>query len=232
MHPHNLIRTLLFCLIFTTPIVGQKQKAPTGGRVAIVVDERLAALRATPQLNGKLIRRIGLGRLVAIRSAKRDQDGIVFYLVNLTTRTHGWIQREAVVSPLHEDDAHRLLDLIKNSADFDRISRARIFLDHFPRSPYRPEVLLILADAAEEASVKLSRDASRRVVRPTVAPEFSYFLNYTGLDRYNRLGVRFVFDSKSKRFHYDGTAWREIVRHYPRAREVVQARERLELLNQ
>jgi len=228
MHPHILTRTLLVCLIFTTPIVAKKQKAPPGGRVAIVVDERLAALRATPQLNGKLIRRISRGRLVAIRSAKRDQDGLVFFLVNVTTRTHGWIQREAVVSPLYKDDAHRLLDLIKSSSDFDRISRARIFLDHFQRSPDCPKVLLVLGDAAEEASAKLSREAARRVIGPAAAPEFSYFMNYSGLDRYNRQGVRFVFDREQKRFHYDGTAWREIVRRYPNSIQATEAKQRLD----
>ena len=227
MHPHNLTRTLLVCLIFTTPIVAQKQKVPPGGRVAIVVDERLAALRATPQLNGKLIRRLGRGRLVAIRSAKRNQDGIVFFLVNLTTRTHGWIQREAVVSPLYKDDAHRLLDLIKSSTEFDRIARARIFLDHFQRSPDCPEVLLVLGDAAEEASAKLSREAARRVIGPTAVPEFSYFMNYSGLDRYNRQGIRFVFDRDTKRFHYDGASWSEILRRYPRSAEATEARQRL-----
>ena len=106
--------------------------------------------------------------------------------------------------------------------------RARIFLEHFPRSTYRPEVLLLLGDAAEQASSRLSRDATRRMTGELAAPEFSYLLNHTGLDRYNRQGVRFVFDRSNKRLHYDGWSWREIVRRYPRSPEATEARHRLQ----
>jgi hypothetical protein len=96
MIPHKLTLCLLIFLLQLT-CFGQK-KAPTGGRLAVVVDERLAALRATPQLNGTLVRRLSRGRLVAVRSAKTSADGIIFLLVNVSSRTHGWIQRDAVVS--------------------------------------------------------------------------------------------------------------------------------------
>ena len=218
-------------LLFPSEVSGQQRHPPTGGRIAVVVDERLSALRSTPQLSGQLLRRIGRGRLVAIRGAKTSQEGIVFFLVNVSSRTHGWIQREAVMSPSHPRDDQKLLNLIKSSAEFDRIARARVFLDQFPRSPLRSEVLLILGDAAQEAAARLSRDATRRInkdeIQSSDAPLFSYFLNYTGLDRYNRQGVKFVFDSVTKQFHYDGTAWREILRRYPKSPEAVEARERL-----
>jgi hypothetical protein len=218
-------------LLFPVEMSGQQRHPPTGGRIAVVVDERLSALRSTPQLSGKLLRRIGRGRLVAIRGAKMSQDGIVFFLVNVTSRTHGWIQREAVLSPSHPRDDQKLLNLIKSSAEFDRIARARVFLDEFPRSPLRSEVLLLLGDASEEAAARLSRDAARRIdkheLQSSDAPLFSYFLNYTGLDRYNRQGVGFVFDIVTKQFHYDGSAWREILRRYPKLPEAVAARKRL-----
>ena len=87
---------------------------------------------------------------------------------------------------------------------------------------------MVLGDAAEDAGAKLSREASRRVTETAAtAPEFSFFLNYSGLDRYNRQGVAFVFDNQSKRFHYDGEAWREILRRHPRAPEAAEARKRL-----
>ncbi|HEV8370298.1 MAG TPA: hypothetical protein VGQ39_20270 [Pyrinomonadaceae bacterium] len=230
MNPHRLTLHLISScfVLFTINIAqAQKQKAPPGGRIAVVVDERLSALRASPELTGKLVRRIGRGRLVAIRAVKTSRDGIVFYLVNASSRTHGWIQREALISPAHTGEDQRLLTLIKSSSDFDRIVRARIFLNHFPRSPMRPEVLLLLGDAAEQASDKLSREAARRINDNSIGPEFSYFLNYPGLDRYNRQGLTFVFDQKSRRFHYGGSAWQEIVNRYPRSSQVKAARDRL-----
>jgi hypothetical protein len=215
--------------VVNTP--AQPRKPPAGGRSAVVVDERLSALRSTPQLTGKLLRRLGRGRLVAIRAIKRSQDGIFFFLVNVTARTHGWIQREAVVSASRPGDDQKLLGLIQASTDFDRIARAQIFLDQFSHSPLRAGVLLLFGDAAEEAAGRLSRDASRRInereMRSSDAPAFSYFLNYSGLDRYNRQGVGFVFDGTTKRFHYDGRAWREIVRRYSNTPQATEARKRL-----
>jgi hypothetical protein len=228
MNPHKLLCLISFVLLIPLTILGQTRKTPTGGRLAIVVDERLSALRATPQLTGKLVRRISRGRLVAIRTARLNADGIVFLLVNLSRRTHGWIQREAVVSPSQKGDDQKLLRLIKGSSEFDRIARGRIFLDHFPRSTLRPEVLLLIGDAIEEVAAKLSRDARRRMNESVMeAPEFSYFLNYSGLDRYNRQDVAFVFDNESKRFHYNGATWRELVRRYPKTPEAIEARKRL-----
>jgi len=226
MIPHKLTLCLLFILFLQVTGFAQK-KPPSGGRLAVVVDERLAALRATPQLNGKLVRRLSRGRLVAVRTSKTSSEGISFLLVNVSSRTHGWIQRDAVVSPSRSGDDRRLLTLIQHSNGFDRITRARIFLDHFPRSPLRPEVLLLLGDTAEALAAKLSQDAARRLKDVGDAPEFSYFLNYTGLDRYNRQRVGFVFDKTTKRFHYDGAAWRELIRRFPRSTAALEARKRL-----
>lgn len=228
MIPHKLTVCLLLIIFPQISVVAQKRRPPVGGRLAVVVDERLAALRATPQLNGRLVRRLGRGRLVAVRSMKTSADGIVFFLVNVTSRTHGWIQREAVASPSRSGDDQRLLRLINACNGFDRIARARIFLDYFPRSPLRPEVLLLLGDTAEEIAAKLSTDAARRLKEGLGdAPEFSYYLNHTGLDRYNRQRVGFVFDESTKRFHYDGAAWRELIRRHPRSSEAAEARKRL-----
>src|ERR1051325_1801219 len=217
MIPRKLTLCLLL-LLFNPSVVFTQRKPPAGGRLAIVVDERLAALRVTPQLSGRLVRRLSRGRLVAIRSAKTNADGITFFLVNVTSRTHGWIQRDAVVSPTRAADDQRLRRLIDRSQDFDRISRARIFLDHFTRSPLRPEVLLLIGNTGEELALQLSTGAARRLKDdPGEAPDFSYYLNYTGLDRYNRQGVKFIFDEATKRFHYDGSAWRELIRLFPRS---------------
>lgn len=221
----------VFVFFFPTTLFARK-RAPAGGRVAIVVDERLSVLRLTPELSGTLLRRIGRGGLVAVKGEKRSRDGVVFYKVNVTRRTSGWIQRDAVVSPSRAGDDARLLRLIKGSEDFDRIARARIFLDNFRLSELRPEALMIYATAAEDAAAHLSRDASRRLDEKGMnaggAPLFSYYLNFNGLDRYNRQGITFVFDAQGKRFHYDGESWQELVHRYPRSPEAAEARKRLE----
>jgi hypothetical protein len=230
--PHKLTLhfSIIFLALFSTNLTAQKQKTPPGGRIAVVVDERLAAVRVTPELTGKLVRRLSRGRLVAIRQARTSRPGIVFYLVNLSSRTHGWIQREAVVSARTAGDDLRLLSLIREAVDFDRIVRARIFLEHFRQSPLRAEVLLLLGEAAEQSSNKLTQEATRRVASNHEAPELSYFLNYSGLDRYNRQGVLFLFDAKSRRLHYDGAAWREILRRFPRSPQANEAKRQLEEL--
>ena len=67
------------------------------------------------------------------------------------------------------------------------------------------------------------RQFTRNEIPENGAPLFSYFLNYSGLDRYNRLGVLFIFDNVGQRFHYDGAAWREILRRYPNSPEAAEA---------
>jgi hypothetical protein len=210
----------------------QKRRTPPGGHVAVVADERLAALRGAPEPSARLLSRLSRGRLVSIRGASRNRDGLIFYRVVVTRRTAGWLQSEAVISLWRAGDDQRLLRLIGGADEFDRVARARIFLETFQRSSLRAQVLLLYGDAAEEAAAKLSREAGRRFERREIpsdgAPEFSYFLNYSGLDRYNRQDVRFVFDRASKQLHYDGAAWREILRRYPNSVEATEARKRLE----
>jgi hypothetical protein len=223
-----ILATVTLVTVLTTSADAQGRVT---GRVGIVVDERLSVLRASPDLTGKLLRRISRGRTVRVSGQHRSRDGVLFYSVIVTRRTRGWLQRESVIVPPRTGDDERLLNLINASADFDRVARARIFLDAFPHSPLRPIVLLLFGDAAEHVAVKLSHDASRRLdaeeMRANEAPIFSYSLNYAGLDRYNRQGVRFVFDRDQQKFHYEGASWRELIRRYPRSPEAAQARTRL-----
>jgi hypothetical protein len=229
----KFLPSLLFIFLFLSSANSfARRRPPAGGRVAIVVDERLSALRATPQLSGVLMRRMGRGALVAVKGEKRSRDGVVFYRVTVTSRTSGWVQRDALVSPARSGDDARLLRLINGSDDFDRIARARIFLDNFKGSTLRPEVLLIYSQAAEEIAGRLSREAGRRLNEKEMdaggAPLHSYFLNYKGLDRYNRQGITFIFDAREKRLRYDGEGWQELVHRYPRSPEAAEARRRLE----
>jgi hypothetical protein len=209
-----------------------RRRPPPGGRLAVVADERLSALRTNPELSARLLRRLGRGSLVAIKGEKRSRDGIFFYKVNVTIRTGGWIQRDAVFAPSRAGDDARLLRLIKATDSFDQVVRAKIFLDYFTGSTLRPEVLLIYALAAEDAGVHLSRDAARRLdekeMSASTAPMFSYFLNFNELDRYNRQGITFIFDQSARQFRYDGEGWQELVHRYPRSPQAAEARKRLE----
>ncbi len=223
---------IFLCVGVLPKAVSGKRRPPPGGRLAVVADERLSALRANPELSATLLRRLGRGSLVAIKGDKRNRDGIVFYKVNVTVRTGGWIQRDAVFAPSRTGDDARLLRLIKVSDSFDQVVRAKIFLDYFTGSELRPEVLLIYALAAEDAVVHLSRNAARRLdekeMNASTAPMFSYFLNFNELDRYNRQGITFVFDQRAKQFRYDGEGWQELVHRYPRSPQAAEARKRLE----
>jgi hypothetical protein len=200
--------------------------------MAVVVDERLAALRESPKLSGTLLQRLRRGRLVAIKGKVVTREDVVFYRVNVTRRTRGWLQREAVAIPGRTEDARRLHQLILSSDGFDRIARARIFLTLFPRSSLRPAVLLVYATAADEAGEKLTSEARRKLDRTEIVnsttPESSFYLNYVGLDRFNRQGIRFRWDAREKKLLYDGAAWREVINRYPRSREAEQARRVLE----
>lgn len=234
--PARVVRALLLTLPFLLSIpeaadARKKRRPPPGGRFAVVVDERLAVLRDAPDLSAGLLRRLGRGRLVAVAGAKESRDGVRFYRVAVTRRTGGWVQADALVSPTRAGDDGRLLRLVLASEEFERVERARIFLDTFPRSPHRPAVLLLLGDAAAEAAARLTREARRRLDEREMeaggAPLKSYFLNYSGLDRYRRQGVVFTFDAAAKQFHPDGAAWREILRRHPRSPEAAEARARL-----
>ena len=218
-------------LITSTAEAQRRRRPPLGGGAAVVVDERLAALRDAPTPTANLVQRLGRGRFVSV-TGERASAGLTFLRVSVTSRTGGWLQAEAVVRPSRAGDDARLLRLVRGSAEFDRLARARILLETFPRSTLRPAALLVYGDAAAEAAERLTREATRRLdpgeMQAGGAPVASYFLGYNGLDRYRRLGVVFDFDPAARRYRYDGAAFREIIRRHPRSPEAAEARKRLD----
>lgn len=203
---------------------------------AIVVDERLAVLRAQPSLYAMPVQRMRRGRTISISGA-READGVTFYRVNLSaSEGEGWVQAEAVVGKFRRGDDERLARLVQSSEGFDQIERATIFLENFPKSPLRPAMLLLYGDLIEEAAAVISREATRRLNRremtATGAPVHSFYLNYTSLDRYRRLGIGFVFNSSTKILHYDGAAWREVLTKFPKSPEAAEAQKRLDSLKE
>lgn len=225
--------TILCVVCFFSHTYAQQQRRTLNiaGQRAVVIDERLAALRESPDVSARLVHRLSRGRAIGILGARRATDGLLFYRVAATRRTRGWLQSDSVVAPARAGEDERLWRLVQGSEGFDQLARARIFLDLFPRSNLRPAVLMLYGDTAEEAATKLSRDATRRLdereMKAGGAPVFSYYMNFNALDRYNKQGVAFVYDRTARAFHYDGASWREIVRRYPRSLEAVQARTRL-----
>lgn len=204
-------------------------------KTAIVVDERLAVLRTEPSLYAKPIQRMRRGRVIPLLGT-READGVTFYRVVLGAESSGWVQREAVIEKTRRGDDERLARLVYASEGFDQIERAVIFLDSFPKSTLRPAMLLLFGDLIEGNAAVISRDAGRRLNRREMsgsgAPVYSFYLNYSGLDRYRRLSIGFVFNSATAEFHYDGAAWKEILAKFPNAAEAVEARKRLETLKE
>jgi hypothetical protein len=213
------------------PAFTQKFEANSGK--AIVVDERLAVLRAAPGLFAKPLQRMRRGRTVTIFET-READGLTFFRVAAVPNTQGWVQKEAVAGRFRRGDDERLARLVQASDGFDQIERAQIFLENFTDSPFRPSILLLFGDLMEEIALKMSADAARRLSRREMAasgaPLYSFYLNYSSLDRYQRLGIGFVFNSSTRLFHYDGTSWREIIKKSPATNEAVEAQRRLDAL--
>ncbi|MGE3467879.1 MAG: hypothetical protein AB7J13_13225, partial [Pyrinomonadaceae bacterium] len=64
------------------------------------------------------------------------------------------------------------------------------------------------------------------------APLHSYYLNFNMLDRYRKLGVIFLFNPRTRQFHYDGASWKEITAKHAGTPEAVEAQKRLDSLQQ
>lgn len=236
---------LLVFLFFTFDAPAQKKrpakkppaapKTAAGLNTAIVVDERLAVLRAEPSLYARPIQRMRLGRVVQIYGAKQA-DGVTFYRVGALPKNVGWVQSEALVGRTKRGDGERLARLIEGLDGFKQIECATLFLENFTDSAFRPQILLLLGDLLEEAALKISSDATRRLSRREMAasgaPLHSFYLNFVSLDRYRRLGFGFLFNSNTRLLHYDGAAWREIVARFAGSNEAAEARKRLDALKE
>lgn len=247
MKSSRLLFLVLVFLIFSLSVEAQKrravskaknkppaaQKPSETGSNAMVIDESLSVLRIKPSLFSDSIQRMRRGRRVKILET-RQADGVTFYRVSAPPNRFGWVQSEAVFGSFRRGDDERLARLIQASNGFDQLELAVNFLELFPASAFRAAILLLLGDLAEETALKLSRDAARRLdkreMAATGAPLHSFYLNFVSLDRYRKLGIIFLFDTKTKTFHYDGASWQEIVGKFPNSAEAVEARKRLDSL--
>lgn len=246
--PLSLIFLLVFCALNSEVSAQKTRSAPknTGksvaasklkiaGSSAIVIDEKLAVLRARPSLFADSVQRMRRGRRVQITD-ERVADGVTFYRVAAAPNNAGWVQSEAVFGKFRRGDDERLARLVQSSEGFDQLEIAVNFLEMYPDSPLRPAILLLFGDLAEETAARLSRDATRRLDRREMAasgaPLHSFYLNFVSLDRYRKLGIVFLFNTNTKTYHYDGASWREILKKSPQSSEGAEAQKRLASLKE
>ena len=214
-------------------------KAPAGSvryLRAFVIDDRLSALRRGPNLQSEVIRRLRLGHTVFIISTEKGKNGQAkFRRVAVTRRTRGWIHESALALQNRAGEDQRIMRLIEDGNDrVDKITLCRMLIDRFGRSRFVPRAMLMLGEEAERVGETLSQRTRRRLaeVRVEDASLRDYYLSDAGLDRYSRLGIVFDLNETSGEFVYDGRAYREIIRRYPRDEEARLARQRLNLLSQ
>ena len=216
----------------SSPVVPRSKEV---GATAVVIDETLSVLRTRPSLFAESIQRMRRGRKVVIQGAI-EADGVKFYKVAAPPSNFGWVQADAVFGSFRQADEERLARLVQASDGFDQIEIATEFFTLYPKSQFRPPILLLFGDLLEEVAVKLSKDSASRLTRREMAasgaPMHSYFLNFVSLDRYRKLGIIFLFNPNSRAFHYDGTSWKEIVDKYPASAEAIEAKKRLDSLKQ
>jgi hypothetical protein len=159
----------------------------------------------------------------------RKKNGPTFLRVAISRNTRGWILADAVARPGSAADANRLINLMEETSDdFIKLRLARLFLEEFREPRFAPRVLLILGQTAERVAERLSRDARGRIGDKGDNGKLGradYFLNFAGLDRYNRINVKFDYDEESDSLLYDGAAYRELIRKYPRSAESVRLKE-------
>src|SRR5262249_47734030 len=151
------------------------------------------------------IQRMRRGRMVKILSVA-EADGVRFYRVAAPPNKFGWVQSDALFGNFRSSDEERLARLVQASEGFDQIEIATEFFNLYPKSQFRPAVLLLYGDLLEEVAAKLTKDSngrlSRREMAASGAPLHSYFLNFVSLDRYRKLGITFLFNPATRTFHY------------------------------
>jgi hypothetical protein len=231
----SLCYSLLAASFFSSLAVAQTQRRRLfiPGARAIVIDERLSALRAQPDVKAALDQRLRRGRAVGILGAATTRSGARFLRVAVSRNKRGWLLAEAVARLGSAADAGKLLALIEQTdEDFTKIRLARLFADEFRDPALAPRALATLGATAEQAAERLTRDANRRMGETESAAGLTrrdFLLNFNGLDRYNRLGITFDYDETAGRIVYDGAAYRELLRRYPKSPEAAAAREKLRL---
>ncbi len=230
-------RILLFCLLLfcVVPSFAQKKrKIFIPGQPAVVFDDRMSALRAEPDVKAALQQRLSRGRAIGVLGTAKNKSGSSFLRVAVSRNVRGWILSAAIARLNSVADGEKMLAAIAATRDdLQKMRMARVCADSLRMPTIAPRALLALGQAAEHAAEKLSRDADRRLGDKVPDGDINkrdFELSFNGLDRFNRAGVMFDYDEAKDVFVYDGAAYRELLRRYPRSAEATSARERLAAL--
>lgn len=191
-------------VVFLTASVGiffqpwAQNRLPLPGGRAILVDERYAALRELPDLQGRVVQRLRRGRVLGLLGSVRNRRGERFYRVAISRKRSGWVHELAVIRAGNRRDAERVLALIDAvSDDYLKISLARICQREFRGLEAAELAGRSISSIVPRVAAKLTEEVRRRAsVRPPVDRR-AFFLSYAGLDRYNRIGVLFDYDKET-----------------------------------
>ncbi|MBI3653376.1 MAG: hypothetical protein HY231_20290 [Acidobacteria bacterium] len=219
--------------------------APAFSQIAFVVDDRLSALRTEADLKATVVQRLRPPRRVVIFAASRAKSASPkFYRVAVTRRTRGWIHQAALVIPGRLGDDARLMKLIEETRlekegviNFaDRMALCRLFIEKFAYSKLLPKALLSFAQDADRLALWLNNAAQKHLKNlsadSAAASARDYYLSDASLDRFNRLGAHFDYVEKSGEYVYDGRAYRQLLRHFPKSPEAEIAGKQLALTRQ
>jgi hypothetical protein len=208
-------------------------KDPLIGQTAVVMDETISILRSRPSLFAESIQRLRIGRRVRILGSA-EADGVTYFRIAATPPATGWIQSDAVFGNFRAGDEARLAALVRASEGFEQIEAAAVYFELYPKGASRGPLMLLFGDLLEDAAAKITRDANnrldRRYMAASGAPLHSYYLNFVSLDRYRKLGITFLFNTATRSFHYDGAAWRDLLKTSPGTAEAAEAERRLAAL--
>lgn len=231
-----------FCLLFVLLSVSATAPAQARrrfyipGQHAVVFDDRLSALREQPDVKAPLKQRLSRGRVVGILGSGKSKSGSQFLRVAISRNVRGWVLAAAIARLGSAADGEKMLTAIAESKeDLLKLRLARLCADQLRLPTIAPKALLALGQAAEHAAETLSRAADRRLgdtVPTSGLSKRDFVLSFNGLDRFNRAGVTFEYDEAGDRIVYDGAAYRELLRRYPRSAEAQTVQARLAKLAQ
>ncbi len=199
-------------------VAGEGTPAPV--RRAVVVDERFSALWERPGWEGRLQRRLRRGREVWLIGSPRIRQEERFYRVAVSRRTRGWIHEAALIRPGDRADGERLWRVIEETEDdYVKVSLARLCTLHFRGHAVAPRALWLLGETMTRVAYRLTHEAERRLDAIDPTRRRAAMMGYVSLDRYYRLGLSFLYDGASGTLRYDGAAFEELRKRYPRSAE-------------